>query len=79
MRILRWLTTIQGRVTRTVLGLSLIVAGQQLQTVQGLLLMILGLVPLCTALANICLLEDAAHALDEYWRAQRNRPHHPRA
>ena len=79
MRILRWLTTTQGRVARVVLGLSLVLAGQQLQTVHGLLLMILGLVPLCTALANICLLEDAACALDDFWRAQRNRPHRPRA
>ena len=46
MRILRWLTTTQGRVARVVLGLSLVLAGQQLQTVHGLLLMILGLVPL---------------------------------
>ncbi len=58
MRIVRYLKSAPGRIARGLLGLGLLWAGAQSQTATGLFLLMLGLVPLCTAIANICLLED---------------------
>ncbi|MEQ1896457.1 MAG: YgaP-like transmembrane domain [Vicinamibacterales bacterium] len=71
MRIVRYLKSAPGRIARGFLGLGLIGVGARNQTATGLFLLMLGLVPLCTAIANICLLEDLLAA----WGNRRDRAH----
>lgn len=79
MRIMQWLKTVPGRIARVLLGATLLWVGHREQTVNGLLLMMLGLVPLCTGFANICLMDDLATAIDVYWRPHREHLPRPRA
>lgn len=75
MRIARYLKSATGRIARGLLGLGLIWAGARSQTAVGLLLLMLGLVPLCTAIANVCLFEDVLTAWGEFGRYRRDRSH----
>lgn len=75
MRIVRYLKSAPGRIARGLLGLALLWAGARSQTATGLFLLMLGLVPLCTAIANICLLEDVHAAWIAYGRHRREHVH----
>jgi len=66
MSILRFLRTVPGRVFRIAFGCGLLAIGVRDATLLGLLLVMVGLVPIVSGLANICLIEDlmaAAHSL----------------
>ncbi len=63
MTVLTFLRSAQGRVLRVVIGASLLWAGASEGTLAGVVLMMLGLVPVVTAIANICLLDDMVGAL----------------
>ncbi len=78
MQFLQWPKTVPGRFARVLLGVTLLWMGHREQTVNGLLLMMLGLVPLCTALANICLLDDVTTTVDVYFRPHREHLPRPR-
>ena len=72
MRIVRYLKSVPGRIARGLVGLGLLWAGAQSQTATGLFLLMLGLVPLCTAIANICLLEDLLATWSLFERSRRD-------
>jgi hypothetical protein len=73
MRVVQHLRSGRGRIARGVLGLGLIWAGARSQTATGLFLLTLGLVPLCTAIANISLFEDVRTAWRRFGRYRRDR------
>lgn len=72
MRIVGYLKSAPGRIARGLLGLGLLWAGARSQTAIGLFLLMLGLVPLCTAIANICLLEDVLATWSVFERSRRD-------
>jgi hypothetical protein len=56
MRFARWMASGRGRTPRIVLGLALIAFGIYLQSPWGIVIAILGVVPLGSGLDNFCLL-----------------------
>ncbi len=63
MSILTFLKTGPGRALRVALGSVLVTVGMQDETLFGTLLEMVGLVPMVSGLANICLIEDLVLAL----------------
>ena len=55
MRFARWMASRKGRAPRIVLGLALIAFGIYLQNPWGIVIAILGVVPLGSGLDNFCL------------------------
>lgn len=75
MAFVRFLRSMPGRVLRVVGGALLLWAGLGSTSVAGLLLMMIGLIPIVTAIANVCPLAEAAGVID---RAHRDQPVRPR-
>ena len=57
-----WIGSVARRVTRAAIGLALLLWGETHEGFAGLLLMMLGLVPIVTAAADICLLTELRRA-----------------
>ena len=55
MRFARWMASSRGRAPRIALGLALIVCGIYLQSPWGIVIAILGVVPLGSGVDNFCL------------------------
>lgn len=53
-----WVGSVASRVIRAAVGLTLLLWGQSHENFLGLLLMMLGLVPIVTAAADICLMAE---------------------
>lgn len=60
MAILTFLKTGTGRALRVALGSVLVAVGIQDETLLGTLLVMVGLMPIVSGVANICLMEDLA-------------------
>ena len=63
MWFLTFLRSGSGRVFRVVFGAALFWAGIVEGSMTGLLLMMIGLVPIVTGIANVCLIDDVAMAI----------------
>ena len=70
-----WLISIlrspPGRVLKAALGAWLLIQGLLMATLAGLVMMMSGVVLVVTALANVCLLEEAVAVWRGYDRADR--------
>jgi hypothetical protein len=70
-----WLISIlrspPGRVLKAALGAWLLIQGLLMATLAGLVMMMSGVVLVVTALANVCLLEEAVAVWTGYDRADR--------
>lgn len=77
MWVVSFMRSAPGRVLRVALGLWLIAYGATHPSLAGLVLMMVGVVPVVTAVAGICLLEEALKGMRAY-RASAGRPreHH---
>lgn len=62
MRFTTFYRSVPGRVLRMGLGVSLVAYGGTHPSLAGLVLMMLGMVPMVTGLAGICLLEGVVHS-----------------
>ena len=58
MWVVRFLRSAAGRVLRVAVGLSLVIYGSIDGSLIGLVLMMLGVVPAVTGVADICLIEE---------------------
>lgn len=63
MKLLSMLQSAPGRLVRGVVGCALVAAGVHDNTLGGVVLVVVGLVPIVSAAANICLVEDLATSL----------------
>jgi hypothetical protein len=70
MHFVPFLRSTPGRVTRVAVGCLLVGIGALERSLTGLLLMMIGVVPVVTALANVCLLDDIAAAVTAAKRAR---------
>ena len=59
MAFITFLQSASGRVARTLFGLVLLYVGARTTSIAGLLLLMTGLIPIVTAVANVCLMADA--------------------
>lgn len=77
MWVISFMRSTPGRVLRVAFGCWLIVYGATHASLLGLVLMMVGTVPLVTALAGICLIEEVVRGMRAH-RAPASRPreHH---
>ena len=62
MGLIRFLTSMPGRILKVAIGFWLIVYGGQQASMWGLVLMMIGVVPAVTGIAGICLIEEFVKA-----------------
>ena len=60
---LTFLRTVPGRILRVAVGAVLLGAGMLERSTAGVLLMMMGLIPIVTGIANICLVEDVVASI----------------
>lgn len=65
MRFMSFIQTPAGRILRVCVGGLLVWYGAQVTSLLGLLLMMVGLVPLVGGIANVCLLAEIAQVISD--------------
>jgi hypothetical protein len=68
-----FLRSVPGRLLRVAVGGALFWTGVVEGSIVGLVLMMIGLIPMVTGIANVCLLEDVVGAVIQF-----SHPHQPR-
>lgn len=78
MRVLEFMRSMPGRILRVAVGLTLLWFGATQATLLGLVLMMMGLIPVVTAALNVCLIDEIAREVvrQRNARAERMREQH---